>query len=141
MFAFAGLAYLWTYFFVCALSLPVPPSPAPSLTSPPAHDPIRPETYAPALLRAKAKKLQKAAGGDVFFVSRFDKLNTMTKSEIIKVNVRLVPVPLPPPRGCRLLADEADGSCFAHPSQMTRPFVLLFKEPIVLCLSIYTAII
>ena len=46
----------------------------------------------------------------MFYISKFDKANTMTKKQLIKLN-------------------------------MTRPFVLLFKEPIVLLLSIYTAII
>lgn len=57
-----------------------------------------PETFAPALLRAKAKRLQKEADGSVYYVSKFDKANTKTKKEILKTS-------------------------------LTRPFVLLFTEP------------
>jgi hypothetical protein len=85
MFAFAGVTYIWSILLV-------------------------PETYAPALLRAKAHRLQKQSGGSTFYVGKFDKLNTKTKAEIFKIN-------------------------------MTRPFQLLAKEPIVLFLSIYTAIV
>ena len=85
MFAFAAVTYIISFFVV-------------------------PETYAPTLLRAKAQKLQAASEGQTFYISKFDKANTLTKKQLIKLN-------------------------------MTRPFVLLFKEPIVLLLSIYTAII
>jgi hypothetical protein len=69
-----------------------------------------PETYAPTLLRRKAKNLTKASGGTIHYVSKFDKANTKTFGQIFKIN-------------------------------LSRPFVLLFREPIVLLLSIYTAII
>lgn len=70
----------------------------------------------------------------MFYVSKYDKANTMTTKEIFKLNVR----PSPPflffrsTRLTRLLRGDL---------QMTRPFVLLFKEPIVLLLSIYIAIV
>ncbi|KAL7415199.1 major facilitator superfamily domain-containing protein [Mrakia frigida] len=85
MFAFAAVTYILTFFTI-------------------------PETYAPTLLRAKARRLEKESEGSVHFISKFDKANTMTTKEIFKLN-------------------------------MTRPFVLLFKEPIVLLLSIYIAIV
>lgn len=73
---------------------------------------LLPETYAPELLKRRAKALQKAStsqgGPMVYYTSKYD-LHKKSRKEILKIN-------------------------------LTRPFVLLFCEPIVLLLSIYVAI-
>lgn len=62
MFAFAGFTYIFSVIFA-------------------------PETFAPKLLRSKAKRLQKDSGGSTFYISKFDKANTKTKKEIFKISV------------------------------------------------------
>jgi len=71
-----------------------------------------PETYAPTLLRRKAKRLQAeadAAGTGEHFIAKYDKVK-YTKIEVLSKN-------------------------------LVRPFQLLFRELIVACLGIYAAII
>jgi hypothetical protein len=73
---------------------------------------VVPETYAPTLLRRKAKKLQAeadAAGTGVFFIAKYDKVKR-TKAEVLKTNLK-------------------------------RPFQLLASELIVACLGIYGMIV
>jgi multidrug resistance protein len=69
-----------------------------------------PETFAPVLLRRRARKLHAKSEGKVHYVTKFEKGNNKTFREVMKIN-------------------------------LSRPFVLLFKEPIVMLLSIYTALI
>jgi len=69
-----------------------------------------PETFAPVLLRRRARKLQKESGGTVHYVSKFDKGKSLKLSVIMKTN-------------------------------LSRPFVFLFTEPIVFLLSSYIAIV
>ncbi|QRV75562.1 major facilitator superfamily transporter [Ceratobasidium sp. AG-Ba] len=69
-----------------------------------------PETFAPVLLRRRARNLHAESEGKVNYISKFEKGNKKTFGEIMKIN-------------------------------LSRPFVLLFKEPIVLLFSIYAALI
>ncbi|KAG8724928.1 hypothetical protein FRC09_011819 [Ceratobasidium sp. 395] len=69
-----------------------------------------PETFAPVLLRRRARKLHAESEGKIHYVTKFEKGNKKTFGEVMKIN-------------------------------LSRPFVLLFKEPIVMLLSIYTALI
>lgn len=67
-----------------------------------------PETYAPTLLRRKAKRLQREAderGTGEVFISKFDRVKK-TKVEILKIG-------------------------------MSRPFAMLSSELIVFCLGLY----
>jgi hypothetical protein len=71
-----------------------------------------PETYAPTLLRRKAKRLQKdadEAGTGEHFIAKYDRVKR-TKAQVLQTN-------------------------------LIRPFQLLFRELIVACLGIYGAII
>lgn len=72
-----------------------------------------PETYAPTLLRRRARALQKAStsqGGQlVYYISKYD-INRKPALEVLKIN-------------------------------LTRPFILLFTEPIVFLLSLYISIV
>ncbi|KAK8864681.1 hypothetical protein IAR55_001933 [Kwoniella newhampshirensis] len=73
---------------------------------------IVPETYAPTILRKKARQLQAASeaeGRNEVFIAKYDRIKK-TKVEIIKIG-------------------------------LTRPFQLLFTELIVGCLAIYGALI
>ncbi|QRV73197.1 major facilitator superfamily transporter [Ceratobasidium sp. AG-Ba] len=69
-----------------------------------------PETFAPVLLRRRARTLHAESEGKVHYVSKFEKGNKKTFGEIMKIN-------------------------------LSRPFIFLFKEPIVLLFSIYTALV
>ncbi|KAF8605506.1 MFS general substrate transporter [Ceratobasidium sp. AG-I] len=68
------------------------------------------ETFAPVLLRRRARKLHAESDDKVHYVSKYEKGNKKTFGEIMRIN-------------------------------LSRPFVLLFKEPIVMLLSIYTALV
>ncbi|KAJ3476096.1 hypothetical protein NLI96_g11395 [Meripilus lineatus] len=46
-----------------------------------------PETFAPALLRKRAHKLQRAAGGQVYFTSKFDIQRSRSLGDILKLNL------------------------------------------------------
>ncbi|KAL4251643.1 MFS transporter superfamily protein [Abortiporus biennis] len=70
---------------------------------------LAPETYAPALLRKRARKLRKASGNQVHYVSKFD----LTRSKSFADKMR---------------------------TNLTRPFLFLVTEPIVLLMSLYIAI-
>ncbi|CAE6426807.1 unnamed protein product [Rhizoctonia solani] len=69
-----------------------------------------PETFAPVLLRRRARELHAESEGQLHYVSKYEKGNKKAFSEVMKIN-------------------------------LSRPFVLLFQEPIVLLFSIYTALI
>ncbi|QRW16511.1 major facilitator superfamily transporter [Rhizoctonia solani] len=69
-----------------------------------------PETFAPVLLRRRARELHAESEGKLHYVSKYEKGNKKSFGEIMKIN-------------------------------LSRPFVLLFREPIVLLFSIYTALI
>ncbi|CAE7203653.1 unnamed protein product [Rhizoctonia solani] len=69
-----------------------------------------PETFAPVLLRRRARELHAESEGKLHYVSKYEKGSKKAFGEIMKIN-------------------------------LSRPFVLLFQEPIVLLFSIYTALI
>ncbi|KAJ1309396.1 hypothetical protein OPQ81_006173 [Rhizoctonia solani] len=69
-----------------------------------------PETFAPVLLRRHARELHIESGGNLHYISKYEKGSKKPFGEIMKVN-------------------------------LSRPFVLLFREPIVLLFSIYTALL
>ncbi|KAG8716145.1 hypothetical protein FRC11_008626 [Ceratobasidium sp. 423] len=69
-----------------------------------------PETFAPVLLRRRARELHAESEGKLHYISKYEKGNTKTFAEVMRIN-------------------------------LSRPFVLLFQEPIVLLFSIYTALI
>lgn len=73
---------------------------------------VVPETYAPTLLRRKAKRLQQQAdeqGTGEYFIAHYDQIK-LPKAEVLKIN-------------------------------LIRPFALLFRELIAFCLAMYGAII
>ncbi|KAF9506442.1 hypothetical protein BS47DRAFT_1374116 [Hydnum rufescens UP504] len=69
-----------------------------------------PETYAPILLKGRARELQAESGGTVHYVSTFSKAGDLHFAKFMKKN-------------------------------LSRPFIYLFTEPIVLLLGLYFAIV
>ncbi|KAF5331138.1 hypothetical protein D9619_005748 [Psilocybe cf. subviscida] len=72
---------------------------------------LTPETYAPVLLRRRAAKLAKASNGTVHYISLHDSVN---QSKTFSQVMR---------------------------TNLRRPFIFLFTEPIVLVLAIYVSIV
>ncbi|TFK55294.1 MFS general substrate transporter [Heliocybe sulcata] len=48
---------------------------------------VTPETYAPVLLRRRARALQKKAGGDVYYVSKYEVNHTASLLEKLQINL------------------------------------------------------
>ncbi len=84
--------------------------------------------FAPALLRWRARKLEKASGGQSFFVSKHDLNRSTSFIQVLKLNLKR-------PFGIGFLSVSLK-------SLLTSPCaVFLIYEPIVLLLSLYIAII